>query len=223
MTERKAPVVAITRRELVAGAVTAAALAGTGIHPAAASPARASLRLLATTDLHVHVLPYDYYRDRPDDTVGLARTASLIRAAREEARNSLLFDNGDLIQGNPMGDWVAQTNGVKAGEVHPIFLAMNELDYACATVGNHEFNYGLTYLGFALSGAKFPFVCANLVKSDGAPLLKPWIVLDREIEDDSGAKHRLKVGVIGFVPPQIMQWDQQHLAGRVLTSDIVEA
>src|SRR6478735_8103299 len=98
MTERKAPVVAITRRELVAGAVTAAALAGTGIHPAAAAPARASLRLLATTDLHVNVLPYDYYRDRPDDTVGLAKTATLVKAARAEAKNSVLFDTGDLLQ-----------------------------------------------------------------------------------------------------------------------------
>jgi 2',3'-cyclic-nucleotide 2'-phosphodiesterase/3'-nucleotidase len=223
MVGREGSSAGITRREWVAGAASAAALLQGGVRPVQAANAQATLRVLATTDLHVHVLPYDYYRDRPDDSVGLARTATLIHAARAEVRNSLLFDNGDLIQGNPMGDWVAQRNGVKAGEVHPIFQAMNQLDYACATVGNHEFNYGLTYLGFALSGAKFPFVCANLVKSDGTPLLKPWIVLDREIEDESGTKHRLKVGVIGFVPPQIMLWDQHHLAGRVVTSDILEA
>jgi 2',3'-cyclic-nucleotide 2'-phosphodiesterase/3'-nucleotidase len=95
---------------------------------------------METTDLHVNVLPYDYYRDKADDTLGLARTASLIRAARAEAKNSLLFDNGDLIQGSPMGDYLAYKKGIKAGEVHPMFAGMNELDYLCATVGNHEFN-----------------------------------------------------------------------------------
>ena len=65
------------------------------------------LRILETTDLHVNILPYDYYRDAADDTVGLARTATLVKAARAEAKNSLLFDNGDLIQGSPLGDFVA--------------------------------------------------------------------------------------------------------------------
>jgi 2',3'-cyclic-nucleotide 2'-phosphodiesterase / 3'-nucleotidase len=212
----------LTRRDVVASGA-AVLVAGALGGPALAQAARVKLRLLGTTDLHVNVLPYDYYRDQPDETVGLARTAALIRGARAEARNAILFDNGDLIQGSPMGDWVAYKRGVKAGEVHPIFAGMNELDYACATLGNHEFNYGLTFLGFSLSGAKFPFVCANLVKSDGSPLVKPWIVLDREVEDESGGKQRLRIGVIGFVPPQIMQWDQGHLAGKVSTTDIVEA
>ena len=154
------------------------------------------------------MLPYDYYRDKPDDTVGLARTATLIAAARAEAKNALLFDNGDLIQGSPMGDCVAYKRGMKAGDVHPMFAGMNTLDYTCATLGNHEFNYGLSFLGFSLAGAKFPFVCANLVKADGTPLVKPWIVFDKEVVDEAGGKQRLRVGVIGFVPPQIMQWDQ---------------
>ncbi len=215
--------VRVTRRQVMAGA-GAAALAGmAGLPSAEAKPARVQLRLMETTDLHVNVLPYDYYRDRNDETVGLARTAALIRGARAEAKNSMLFDNGDLIQGSPMGDWVAYKRGVKAGEVHPIFAGMNELGYDCATLGNHEFNYGLTFLGFSLSGAKFPFVCANLVKADGSPLVKPWMILDKEVEDEAGGKQRLRVGVIGFVPPQIMQWDQGHLAGRVTTTDIVDA
>jgi 2',3'-cyclic-nucleotide 2'-phosphodiesterase (5'-nucleotidase family) len=32
--------------------------------------------------------------------------------------------------------------------------------------------------------------------------------------DDSGTRQALKIGVIGFVPPQIMQWDQLHVQGR---------
>ena len=93
-------------------------------------------------------MPYDYYADKADDTLGLARTASLIRAARAEAKNSLLFDNGDFIQGNPMGDYIAYEKGMKDGDVHPMITGMNTLDYVCSTVGNHEFNYGLSFLGF---------------------------------------------------------------------------
>ncbi|MCZ8104409.1 MAG: bifunctional 2',3'-cyclic-nucleotide 2'-phosphodiesterase/3'-nucleotidase [Burkholderiales bacterium] len=214
----------LTRREVIVGGLaTALAAATAGVPAFAQTGSRVKLRIMATTDLHVNVLPYDYYRDKADDTLGLARTASLIRAARAEARNSVLFDNGDLIQGSPMGDYLAYKKGIKAGEVHPMFAGMNELDYLCATVGNHEFNYGLGFLGFALSGAKFPFVCANIVKADGAPLLRPTMIFDREVVDEAGARQRIKVGVIGFVPPQIMQWDQGHLAGKLTASDIVDA
>ena len=79
----------LTRREVIVGGLATALAAATGGH-ARARPAgsRVKLRLLETTDLHVNVLPYDYYRDKPDDTVGLARTAALIAAARAEARNA---------------------------------------------------------------------------------------------------------------------------------------
>ncbi|WP_241484073.1 hypothetical protein [Ruegeria sp. ANG-R] len=55
----------------------------------------------------MHLTSYDYYSDRPDPAVGFARTASLIHDAREQARRDstlvLLFDNGDSLQGTPMG------------------------------------------------------------------------------------------------------------------------
>ena len=181
------------------------------------------LRILETTDLHVNILPYDYYRDAADDTVGLARTATIVKAARSEARNSLLFDNGDLIQGSPLGDFVAYRRGMKMGDVHPMVAAMNTLDYDCGTLGNHEFNYGLDFLQNSLGAAKFPLVCANVIKADGATLRKPWLILDREFVDEAGAAQKLKVGVIGFVPPQIVQWDKAHLDGKATTIDIVEA
>ena len=47
----------------------------------------------------------------------------------------LLFDNGDLIQGNPLGDFKAKVEPLKEGEVHPVFKAMDVLDYDAATEG----------------------------------------------------------------------------------------
>ena len=57
------------------------------LHPFSARAAgnQAHLRIMETTDIHVNVLPYDYYADKPNDTMGLSRTASLIDAIRAEA------------------------------------------------------------------------------------------------------------------------------------------
>ncbi|MCO6048732.1 bifunctional 2',3'-cyclic-nucleotide 2'-phosphodiesterase/3'-nucleotidase [Mesorhizobium sp. RP14(2022)] len=220
----------LSRRSVLAGMGAASMIA---LHPFAARAQgnQAHLRLIETTDLHVNLLPYDYYADKPNDTMGLSRTASLIEAVRKEAGNTLLLDNGDLLQGSPMGDWVAYERGMKEGDLHPIIKGMNLLGYEASTLGNHEFNYGLSFLDKVLSGANFPFVCANLVRGtvlasnprEDKLYLKPYVILDKRIVDGAGAEHPIKVGVIGFVPPQIMQWDAKNLSGNVVVRDIVQA
>lgn len=220
----------ITRRTLLGSLAAGGALIA--LHPFAARAAanQAHLRLMETTDIHVAVLPYDYYADKPNDTMGLARTATLIDAVRAEATNSMLVDNGDFLQGNPMGDYVAYERGMRDGDVHPVIKAMNTLDYACSTLGNHEFNYGLDFMFKVLNGANFPFVCANLTKGkladnarDDDLFLKPYMILDRRIKDGDGTELPIRIGLIGFVPPQIMIWDSKNLEGRAMTRDIVDA
>ena len=198
--------------------------------PTQAAPAPAAvvkLRLLETSDLHMFVYDYDYYAARQDNTVGLAKVATLLQAARAEARNSLLFDNGDIIQGNPLGDYIALPGHLKplTGDTggHPMFRAMNLLGYDAATFGNHEFNYGLDFLHEALRTAKFPFVCANIETLDGKPFATPTMVLRRQVTDEAGQTHTLRIGVIGLVTPQIMIWDKAKLEGHIRTTDIVEA
>ena len=224
-------ILSLNRRNFLSGAAAAGAFVM--LHPfsARAQANQAHLRIMETTDIHVNVLPYDYYADKPNDTMGLARTASLIDGVRREATNSMLIDNGDFLQGNPMGDFIAYEKGMKDGDVHPVIQGMNELGYACSTLGNHEFNYGLSFMDKVLAGANFPFVCANLVRGgelaasprDDKLYLKPYVILDRNIKDGAGAEHPLRIGIIGFVPPQIMLWDAKNLTGNVLTRDIVEA
>jgi 2',3'-cyclic-nucleotide 2'-phosphodiesterase / 3'-nucleotidase len=189
--------------------------------PAAA--AELKLRILETTDVHMNLVNYDYYQDKPTDEYGLAKTASLIWAARAEARNSLYFDNGDLIQGSPLGEYVARVKPLAAGQVHPAMKVLNALGADAANIGNHEFNYGLDFLRQTIAGAKFPYVNANLVNADsGAPAFTPYVVLERRFMDEAGATRNLKVGVIGFVPPQVMQWDRQNLLGKLKALDILE-
>ncbi len=201
------------------------------LHPFSVRAAanQAHLRIMETTDLHVHVHPYDYYGDRPSDTVGLSRVATIVQNIRGEATNSLLLDNGDFLQGNPMGDYIAYERGMKDGDMHPVITAMNVLGFEASTLGNHEFNYGLDFLMKALAGADFPVVSANVVKETGATprddttLVPPYVILDREITDGAGDTHPIRIGLIGFVPPQIMTWDRRHLEGSVSTRDILEA
>ncbi|WP_172198795.1 bifunctional 2',3'-cyclic-nucleotide 2'-phosphodiesterase/3'-nucleotidase [Saccharibacillus qingshengii] len=190
---------------------------------------KASLRVLETTDLHVHMMNYDYYGDRPVLDYGFAQTAALIRQARAECRNVLLFDNGDLLQGNPMGDYVA-SGGIldRTGRIHPVYEAMNSLGYDAATLGNHEFNYGLEYLGQALKGSAFPYTNANLYLDgeegvNSPHYLPPYLLLERTIEDEQGGVHPIKIGVIGLVTPQIMNWDKANLEGRLKAKDMVES
>jgi 2',3'-cyclic-nucleotide 2'-phosphodiesterase/3'-nucleotidase len=219
----------ISRRSFLAGAAATGALVA--LHPfsARAQANQAHLRIMETTDLHVHVFPYDYYADKPNDTMGLARTASIIDQIRAEATNSILVDNGDFLQGNPMGDYIAYEKGLKAGDVHPVIKAMNVLGYECSTLGNHEFNYGLDFMFNTINGANFPIVCANLTKGQLAGnaredelFLKPYVVIDRKLKDGAGNEHPIRIGLIGFVPPQIMVWDSRHLAGKAMTRDIVK-
>jgi len=219
----------MSRRTFLAGS---AAGAITLLHPfsAKAQANQAHLRIMETTDLHVHVFPYDYYADKPNDTMGLARTASIIDAIRAEATNSILVDNGDFLQGNPMGDYIAYQRGMKDGDVHPVIKAMNTLGYDCSTLGNHEFNYGLDFMFKVLDGANFPLVCANLTKGELAAdptkdelFLKPYVILDRKVKVGAGSEHPIRIGLIGFVPPQVMTWDSRHLTGKAMTRDIVKA
>ena len=209
------------RRDVLLGGASVAALAA---GPAAAAAATTiKLRLLETSDLHTFDEDYDYFRDKPDETVGLTKVATLIHAARAEVRNSLLFDNGDTIQGNPLADYVALPGNFPADGIHPTIRAMNTLGYDAATVGNHEFNYGLPLFDAALKGANFPFCSANLLHLDGMPYLPPTLILERTFTAEDGTPQKLKIGVIGFVPPQILEWDEAHLVGRVTTMDIVDA
>jgi 2',3'-cyclic-nucleotide 2'-phosphodiesterase/3'-nucleotidase len=180
------------------------------------------LRILETTDLHMNLLGYDYYQDKPTEEYGLERTATLIKAARAEAKNSLLFDNGDLLQGSPLGDYVARIRPLAPGQLHPAFKVMNALGYDAANVGNHEFNYGLPFLQPGPDGRGVPL--RQRQRGQGRSRLAARLPALRHartpLHDEAGASHTLKIGVTGFVPPQIMQWDQQHLTGRVKARDI---
>ena len=170
----------------------------------------------------MHVLAYDYYSDSPSITRGLALTASLIAAARAESDACLLLDNGDFLQGSPLGDFLAENSQTKR-QPHPMIAAMNGLEYDAANLGNHEFSHGLPFLRNTLQQVAFPIVSANLRDGNGTThLTPPYVILDRKVTDGAGRSHTLRIGIIGFAPPQTVLWEQHLLLGQVTASDIVE-
>lgn len=183
------------------------------------------LVIMGTTDIHCNVISYDYYKDTPVDHYGLSRVATLVKEVRAKHPDALLMDAGDLIQGNPMGDFLAKVKPVAKAQVHAVYKAMNLMKYDVATLGNHEFNYGLEFLQNTLKGASFPYVSANILKhrtdqkaEAAKPLVAPFVILNRKIQGES-----VKIAVMGFAPPQITMWDKDKLEGRIQTLDIVAA
>jgi 2',3'-cyclic-nucleotide 2'-phosphodiesterase/3'-nucleotidase len=178
---------------------------------------------LATSDIHTHYLPYDYFTDTPVETDGLVKVATAIQQEREKNPNILLFDDGDNIQGTPLGDYLAK-NPPQGDETSPIMRLLNAIDYDALALGNHEFNFGLDYLNTIIRGSQFPVLCANVVNPlTKTPYFTPYTILIRSFVDDSGNLQILRIGVLGLVPPQILAWDGAHLKGKVAVLDGPEA
>ena len=203
-------------------------IGGTFVSAAESDNSSLQLRIMETTDVHTNVMSYDYYKSAVAPTVGLARTATIVKEARKENPNTLLVDNGDLIQGTPLGTYKALIAPIKKGEVHTVYKAMNLMGYDVATFGNHEFNYGLDYLDNAIKGANFPYVNANVYVDDkdknpnnDVNRFKPYQILTKTFIDEAGKEQTLKLGVLGLVTPQITEWDKASLEGKVITKDIV--
>ena len=188
----------------------------------------ATLRLMETSDLHAHLVPYDYFGNRDAPAVGFARTASLIETARSEVPNSLLFDVGDLLQGTPLGDFVAQKAAGGSTDIHPMIAALNALCFDAIVPGNHDFNFGLDFCLNSFNGSNCPVLLSNVWKVPGEglepdqTLFQASEIIELEIQDDNGEPARIRVGVIGLITPQITDWDRRHLKDRVVTTDIVE-
>ncbi|TAL75920.1 MAG: bifunctional 2',3'-cyclic-nucleotide 2'-phosphodiesterase/3'-nucleotidase [Rhodanobacter sp.] len=203
---------------------------------------RATVAILETTDIHANVLGYDYYQGKADPTLGFDRTATLIAQARAEFPNHFLFDSGDTIQGTALADYQAQVHPPACDEELAVYRAMDAIGYDGGTAGNHEFNYGLDYLAQVTgtpmdvdagtrrrcAGPHFPLVLANVdAARNDKPIFPPWTMVTKPITvarpDGSQASVPLRVAIIGFTPPPIMQWDHANLAGRVTADGVLEA
>ena len=140
------------------------------------------LVILHTNDTHSRVEPIPETDKTAGNKGGVVRRINYIDGVRKENKNVLLFDAGDFLQGTPYFN-------LFKGEVE--VEAMNLMRYDAATLGNHEFDYGLDVLEKVVRRAKFPIVSSNYDFSETPlnKLIKPYIILKKE---------GIKIGVIGI-------------------------
>lgn len=122
-----------------------------GQTPALASGEK-KLTILHTNDQHSRIEPFDSSYVRNPNQGGFARRAALISKIRKEEPNLLLLDSGDVFQGTPYFNFYG-------GELE--FKLMSMMGYDASTMGNHDFDNGLSGFKKVLPNAKFPFICSN--------------------------------------------------------------
>ncbi len=178
---------------------------------ASAEAARVTITVLATTDVHGNVWPYDYLRARPAAR-GLAKVSSYVKQVRARQPHTLVVDSGDTFQGTPLA-YLAATG--KTSGPNPTIAAMNAIGYDAMAVGNHEWNFGLPVLWGFKEEAQFPILGANIVSTyhDHVHDFEPYV-----IRNVGG----VRVALLGMVAPAIPRWDPpDHRTGYEFR-DLVE-
>ena len=186
-------------RKLVSG-ILAVSLAAS-LLPAAAFAAGNSaeethITILGTSDMHANPWGYNYEDDKETTNNGMARLYTYIQQVRAEEPNVVLLDAGDDIQGTIMTDDIYNK---KPDSPHPVITAMNLMGYDAMTLGNHEFNWGVSTMKKILGQANFPVLAANIKDASGNYVTGAgWTILER-----SG----VKIAVIGVDTPDVPIWD----------------
>lgn len=144
--------------------------------------AQERLVILHTNDTHSRIEPLPQTDRTNPDKGGVVRRASYIDQVRAENKQVLLFDAGDFLQGTPYFN-------LFKGEVE--VKAMNLMHYDAATLGNHEFDYGLEVLQKVIRLAHFPIISSNYDFSETSlsGMVRPYLILK---------KGKLRIGVIGI-------------------------
>lgn len=148
--------------------------------------AQKDLVILHTNDTHSCIMPLNKNLNDTAlaDRGGYIRRVSLVREKREKDPDLLLLDSGDFSQGSPY--YTLFKGDVEVG-------LMNLMGYDAATIGNHEFDYGLENMARIFRMANFPIVCANYDFSgtELQDIVKPWVIIKRK---------GLRIGIFGVAP-----------------------
>ncbi|MDO5324073.1 MAG: bifunctional UDP-sugar hydrolase/5'-nucleotidase [Clostridia bacterium] len=113
--------------------------------------------VLYTNDVHCGI----------EDAIGYAGLAAYEKAYEKLGYEVILVDNGDAIQGGPIGT-------LSKGEY--IIDIMNAVGYDVATIGNHEFDYGMDVFMSLREKAEFPYISANFCDLEGNTILDPYVI-----------------------------------------------
>lgn len=170
----------------------------------------AKLRILATTDLHLNLLGFDYGADTQGPGSGLAGLSTLVSRARAEAqqqgRQCLLFDNGDFLQGTPLADWQS-TQPVTRD--HALIAAFNGLRYDAIGLGNHDLDYDTQYMSQVIAALDAPVLSTNL-ETNGIAGLEKQTLLTLTVQTAQGPQ-MIRIGILSVLPLETAAWNKAEL------------
>lgn len=162
----------------------------------------------------MRMLAFDYMRDRADTGPSMARLATVIKQHRETAANSerlsLLVDNGDLVQGTPVAEFLALPS---TKIPHPMAACINAMAYDALGLGNHDFDHGLAQLDRIIEQFDAPAICTNLSENTLTKVV-PWVHLERNIKCCDGKIRPITIGIASVLPHQTARWNRHQLQGH---------
>ena len=129
--------------------------------------------ILYTSDVHCGI----------DQGFGYAGLQQIRDSLRARGDTVLLVDDGDAVQGEPVG---TMTRG------EAIIGLMNALEYDVAIPGNHEFDYGMEQFLHLAEMAEFPYISCNFTH-EGELVFEPSLILE------AGGR---KIGFVGVTTPE---------------------
>ena len=175
------------------------------------TPQTVTLKIIATTDVHGALFPYDFVYDKEAKT-SLAQVLTFVKQQRENKdQEVILLDNGDLLQGQPV---VYYYNFEAVDKPHICAEVMNYMKYDAASVGNHDIETGHPVYDKIVKEFNFPWLSANTINtSTNQPYFKPYTIINRK---------GIKIAILGLTTPSIPNWLPEKIWEGMVFEDMVE-
>lgn len=147
------------------------------------------------------------------DVVGIGRVKTCINENTIDPYATVKIANGDMLQGSAFSNMLL-------GE--PAIASLNEMDFDCFVIGNHEFDWGLQNLAVYKDNdpsngeLDCPFLGANIVDGNGEmpSFIEPYTIVN---------KGDVKVGIIGIIGDGLESSISKLSLGEYHFSDTLEA
>ena len=170
------------------------------------------IRVIQTSDVHGCFFPYDFINQKPMNG-SLARVSSYIKSLRAEyGDNLLLFDNGDILQGQPTCYYC---NYIKPEMPNVAASVINYMHYDAQTVGNHDIETGHAVYDKWIKEVSCPMLGANIIDtSTDKPYIEPYVMFERD---------GVRIAVLGLITPAIPNWLNERLWAGLRFEDMTES
>lgn len=171
-----------------------------------------TIKILETSDVHGSVFPFDYINNRPAEA-SLAQVYTYVKQERVNAnQHVLLFDNGDILQGQPT---VYFSNFIDSLNQNIVSQVFNFMGYDAASFGNHDIETGPKVYNKVRKELNFPWLAANAVnETDGKPYFAPYTTFQKD---------GIKIAVLGLITPGIPHWLPKNLWPNMRFESMVNA